>query len=116
MPKITKHDAEVRGWPKDLPPWTYVKYPLCTSYLEFVAKYKITGETAAGVTGSVRRGILSCNRQAHQELFFASSLLTILLLLKDMKVKMQLDHSFEARARSIQPKAEGGYHIDGTSK
>ena len=54
--KVSQQEAELRGWPIDLPPWNYCNIPACCSYPEFMRRYNITGVIASGVTGSVRAG------------------------------------------------------------
>lgn len=56
-PRVAQQEAELRGWPCKLPLWNYCEPPACRSYLEFMAKYKITGVISKGTTGSVRAGI-----------------------------------------------------------
>jgi hypothetical protein len=55
--EVLQQEAELRGWPCQLPLWNYCEPPACCSYPEFMAKYKVTSVIATGTTGSVRAGI-----------------------------------------------------------
>ena len=61
-PTAARQEAEMRGWPHNLPLWNYCEAPTCRSYPEFVAKYKITNMLAEGVTGSVRAGAVDSKK------------------------------------------------------